>query len=585
MAISTPAQNPRGDASRTFSTFIKLHASGAGSGSIATVVATRVAAIGLDSADWVFIESLMAEGRMGNLARLRSRSVEILLHNDIVGKPEEAWTNFLYGDAPYRAGYWSNLAFDPTNYRSYRQGIYPGPPFHASNTRRSLIFDVPKSGIVRDVPGIQVTGWGAHAASYPRTSSPQGVLSELDASVGVHPALNNEYFDGWYQPDYIDELADSLVEGAALRSKAIHRLLEREPDWDLFLTVFSEPHAGGHQFWHGADKNHVLASAPTAPQARRRMIDVYEAVDETLGRTVDSLPRDVAVVVFSIHGMQPNDSDVAAALLLPELLHRHNGGSPRLKGGDHERWRREGFPPVVSDPRRRPLAFAHDTLDSSFGAGLRRRAKRSVLMDIERSLRSMRGRPPAHRPPWKTAADAQREVDLDTIAPGGGEEPATDYPNLWYQDEWPSMRAFSLPSFGEGRVRVNLRGRELHGIVERDDYDRTCGEIEQLLRESINPRTGRSIAAHVERTRGADPFDPLAPDGDLLITWDTFVDAVAHPTLGTIGPFPMLRMGEHSNNGFAFVSGGGIEPAQARHRPTAELAPLILSLIEGSATL
>ena len=147
------------------------------------------------------------------------------------------------------------------------------------------------------------------------------------------------------------------------------------------------------------------------------------------------------------------------------------------------------------------------------------------------------------------------------------------------------MRAFSLPSFGEGRVRINLRGRERDGIVDADDYDRTCGEIEQLLGESINPRTGRSIAAHVERTHGNDPFDPLAPDGDLLITWDTAVDAVAHPTLGAIGPFPMLRMSEHSNAGFALIAGEGIEPARARNRPTAELAPLILSLLDGGAAL
>ncbi|MBI1843867.1 MAG: alkaline phosphatase family protein [Actinobacteria bacterium] len=545
----------------------------------------RVAAIGLDSADWALTERLMTEGRMPNLARLRSRSVEILMHNDIVGKPEEAWASFLYGDAPYQAGYWSNLAFDPASYRSYRQGIFPGMPFYASDERRSLIFDVPKCGIRRDVHGIQVTGWGAHAASFPRASSPAGVLTELDESIGTHPGLNNDYHDGWYQPDYIDELGDALVDGSALRTKATRHLLERETAWDLFLTVLSEPHSGGHHFWHGVDTSHVLGGAPTAPQAGRRMIDVYEAVDATLGGIVEALPEDAVVVVFSVHGMQPNDSDVAAALLLPELLHRHHGGSPRLKGGDLAQWRRQGCPPVQADPRRRPLAFARDTLDASLVAGLRRRAKAGVLLDVERALRRARGRPPAHRPPWKPAAGVPPEVDLDTVGPGGVDEPATDYPNLWYRDAWPSMRAFSLPSFGEGRVRVNLRGRERDGLVEVDDYDRTCGEIEQLLGESINPRTGRSIAAHVERTHGNDPFDPLAPDGDLLITWDTAVDAVAHPTLGAIGPFPMLRMSEHSNAGFALISGEGIEPARARKRPTAELAPLILSLLDGGAAL
>lgn len=526
----------------------------------------------------------MDEGKMANLARLRARSAEMLTNNDIVGKPEEAWGGFLYGNDPYENGYWSNLTFDPTSYRSYRQGIYQGAPFYAGRSYPSVIFDVPKSGIRQDVSGTQVTNWGAHAASFPRASSPQGLITELDRTIGPHPALNNEYHDGWYQDDYIDELADSLVAGSAMRSQATRLLLERQPDWQLFLTVLSEPHSGGHQFWHGVDSNHILAGAPTATRAGRRMQDVYLAVDVALGAMLDSLGSDVTVVVFSVHGMQPNDSDVAAALLLPELLHRHHGGSPRLGGGDHESWRAAGYPPVLPDPRRRPLATARDSMDTSAMAGLRRVVRSSKLLDIQRGLRAARGLPSGHRPRWKTAADAPPEIDVRSLGPKGAEEPATDYPNLWYQDCWPSMKAFSIPSFGEGRVRINLRGRERDGVVEPEDYSRVCDEVEQLLASTINPRTGRGMAAHIERTQTKDPYDPLAPDGDLLITWDAAVDACAHPTLGTIGPFPMMRMSEHSNDGFVLVSGEGIGPAKLRSRPAMELAPLIMALLEGAST-
>lgn len=545
----------------------------------------RVAAIGLDAADWPFTKRLLDAGKLPNLERIRALGVEMLTENDIVGKPEEAWGGFLYGKDPYNNGYWSNLTFDPATYRSYRQGIYWGLPFYANENRCSVIFDVPKSGVRSEISGIQVTSWGAHAASFPRASSPAGLLTELDQTIGVHPAAHNEYYDGWYQSDYVDELADALVTGSRLRTQATRLVLDRQGDWDFFLTVLSEPHSGGHHFWHGVDANHILSHAPTATQAGHRMEEVYRAVDESVGRILEALPGDAIVVVFSVHGMKANDSDVAAALLLPELLHRHHGGVPRLRGPDHDKWRAAGYPPVLPDPRRRPLALARDAMDNSRGAGLKRWAKSGRLVDLERGIRRVRGRPSGHRPPWLAAEQIPKELSLEGVGPQGLEEPATDYPNLWYQDAWPTMKAFALPSFGEGRIRVNLRGRERDGVVDRGDYGRTCDEIEQLLREAINPRTGKSIAAHIERTRQGDPCDPLAQDADLLITWDSAVDAVAHPTLGTIGPFPMLRMSEHSNDGFAFVSGPGIQAAKVQSRPVDELPDLILGLLDESAVL
>ncbi len=541
----------------------------------------RVATIGIDSADRALTERLMAEGRLPNLSRLRATSREVPFSNDIYGRPEEAWTSFLYGDAPYQSGYWSNLTFDPTTYRSYRQGTFDGVPFYAGEGRRSLVFDVPKSTLASGVEGTQVTGWGAHAASFPRASQPTGLIRELDNRYGPHPTWGNDYHSGWYQADFVEDLADSLVKGAAIRADATRWLLERSTDWDLFLTVLSETHSGGHDFWHGIDPNHLLAAAPTAPAAGRHLVKVYQAVDAALGRIIEGLPENTVLVVFSVHGMSANDSDVATELLLPELLHRFNGGRPRLKGPDHQAWREQGYPAVLPDPRRRPLAFARDTLDASLAERLRRKAASGPLLDVERALRKLRGQPPGHRPSWKSAADVPPETDPADIGPAMLEEPATDYPNLWYQELWPSMRAFSLPSFGEGRIRINLAGRERDGIVAKEDYARTCQDLEQLLAESINPRTGRSIAAEVVRSRRDSPMDPTAPDADLIITWDTTVDAIAHLTLGTIGPFPMLRMGEHNNDGFAYISGPGIDQARLQKRRTEELPALILSLLQG----
>ena len=149
-----------------------------------------------------------------------------------------------------------------------------------------------------------------------------GLLTEIDERFGPHPGFDNDYDGAWYVGQFIDHLAEAQLEGARRRVDIVNWLQEREPDWDLLFTVMSEPHSAGHHMWHGIDPSHPLHKAPTAEQARRRLIEVYHAVDAEIGRLIDSLPADTSVAVFAVHGMQPNANDVPSMVLLPELLHR-----------------------------------------------------------------------------------------------------------------------------------------------------------------------------------------------------------------------------------------------------------------------
>ena len=89
-----------------------------------------------------------------------------------------------------------------------------------------------------------------------------------------------------------------------------------------------------------------------------------------------------------------------------------------------------------------------------------------------------------------------------------------------------------------------------------------CDRFEETVRACINPRTGRSAVERVYRMR-EHPLEPNGPDGDLVVVWSDPADAIVHPDVGMVGPLPFQRTGEHSANGFAFVSGPGIEHADA----------------------
>jgi predicted AlkP superfamily phosphohydrolase/phosphomutase len=139
------------------------------------------------------------------------------------------------------------------------------------------------------------------------------------------------------------------------------------------------------------------------------------------------------------------------------------------------------------------------------------------------------------------------------------------------------MRAFALPTVSDGHIRVNVRGREARGIVPPEELAATCDEIVELVSACTDPRTGRSVVADAIRTRD-DPAEP-GPPADLVILWNRAPDAFDHAQLGTIGPFPYCRTGEHSTHGFALVAGPGIVPGDAGTRNVLDLTPTVVSLL------
>ena len=106
---------------------------------------------------------------------------------------------------------------------------------------------------------------------------------------------------------------------------------------------------------------------------------------------------------------------------------------------------------------------------------------------------------------------------LPWLAPSGDGSLAWQ-PATWYRRHWPSMRAFALPSFYDGRIRMNLRGRERDGIVEPSSYTAVCDELERVLGACVDPRTGQSVVETIERAPG-DPRDLDSSASDLVVVW------------------------------------------------------------------
>jgi predicted AlkP superfamily phosphohydrolase/phosphomutase len=346
-----------------------------------------------------------------------------------------------------------------------------------------------------------------------------------------------------------------------VRAKIARWLIEQRcPRWDLALVVAGELHSATEAFWHGIDETHPLHELPSAIPSADRLRAVYSATDALVGELISACP-DATVVAFSMNGMGPNRSDVASMALLSELLYRDSfkrpllrvsrswqnapGGMPML--GRNEDWSQAVKTAITQHPE--PL----DTL--------RRIAARTLPEPVKRVLR------PTKKHVAATAPNGALRLGLEWM------------PTDLYEPHWHAMRCFALPSFYDGRVRLNLKGRERKGIIEPADYDAECDRIEALVRACRDSKTGEPVVDHVERS-GGDPVKLGPSESDLVIVWRVPALGLEHPEHGRIGPIPYRRTGGHTGPyGMAYFAGEGIAAGDFGVRSSFDVVPTLVDLL------
>jgi hypothetical protein len=518
-----------------------------------------VLAIGLDGYEPSLGERLMAQGDMPALAQLRDRSARFALDHGAAQRTGLAWEHVASGLAPAAAHRASAVRFDPKTYDVCQAGTALDP-FAARVDARTVVFDPPYFDLERAPNVCGVTGWGAHDPGVPAASRPQELVAETAARFGPYPADHWMYGIVWASEKNTRAMGEALVRATHVRSWAATWLLsERLPDWDLAIVVAGELHSAIEGLWHGLDPAHPLHVLPSSKPAGELLREVHRATDSLIARLVGACP-DAAVVVFAMGGMGPNRSDPASMVLLPELLYRHAFGRPLLR--PREQWvGGDTALPMLEEDENWALAINACIPDERpLGRKLFDRISRSIYGYEATAIGS-------HARRDGSAREALR-LPVDWM-------PAERYRPCWHQ-----MRFFALPSFYDGRVRINLIGRESKGKVAPGDYDAVCGEVEALIRECRDPLTGAPVVENIERTGGDDPL-ALEPAGaDLVIVWRAAALAFEHPKLGSIGPVPHRRPGGHTGRyGMAYLSNvAGVEPGDFGVRSSFDVVPTLVEL-------
>lgn len=514
-------------------------------------MSSPVVAIGLDAANPQLLEKWMDQGLLPNLARFRSEGTFGIVNNVRYYRTETSWITFLTGALPGQTGEWGHVQYDPARYAAEERSAYAFrkyPPFYAQMPeKRVAVFDPPLARLTDGVNGLQVLGWGTEANQCLRTSQPRSLIAELVARHGAHPMFEDsapEVDDSGeevysyripssYDMAAIERLRDRLVAGAARRAAMMQDLLAREA-WDLFLGVFSETHTASHLLWH-VSQQHPLRDTLMHGRTDDPLLEVFQAVDRALGEVLKQVPDNTDVVLFSIYGIAENVLDLPSMAFLPELLYRWSFPGQEMLGATGAR----GAAPDYT---------AH--------------WKNEIW-----KLRTARG-------------DAELESPAEQERQG---DPMHWQPANWYRLLWPRMKAFALPTYSEGLIRINVQGRERDGQVAAADYKRTCDEICDLLASVRDAHSGKPMVKEVIRVR-SDPFDrdSLGPPADLIVLWqeDAATDMIEIPSAGRIGPLPYFRTGGHCSQGFLAARGPRVVPgSRLTELQATDLTATLLSLL------
>lgn len=507
----------------------------------------RILVIGLDGFDLDLAKRFMDQGGLPNLKRLQSQSSRYELDHGRDKFSGLSWEHFSTGRAPHDGARWSAVTFDPKTY-AVRQDSTSEPPFMAHLKSRTVVFDLPYCDLSR-APQVQgTTAWGAHDPGVEPASRPAGIQQEMLSLFGSYPAPEWIYGFCWPSAEKTRASSEALAHAVEVRSRAARWLLaERLPDWDLGIVVVSEAHSAIEPLWHGVDRSHPLHSIESATAAAAGLRKVYDAIDELIGTLMESFP-DATVLAVAMHGMGPNDADVAAMALLPEFLYRSAFNSPYMRALTFPRILPDGTPLMDE-------AAVWDTL----------------MLDAI----------PKYEPPrgfsdrlesWITALTGLHLRSPESS--GLGWMPAARYSQFWNR-----MPAFALPAYYDGRVRINVEGREMKGIVPAAEYSTFCKQLTESLNQCRNLLTRQKAIAEIYRPK-QDANNVGPSEADLYVVWESAPLGLSHPQLGSIGPLPYRRPGGHTGaHGFLSITGGGIPAGDRGLASSFDVVPTILDLL------
>ncbi|MEO1016964.1 MAG: alkaline phosphatase family protein [Pseudomonadota bacterium] len=422
-----------------------------------------VLVIALDASEITLIDRLCAAGEMPNLQALRRRGARARLIHKHGGLQASVWRSFATGQEVTRHGCYFPKMWRPEKMRVdfIDRDWPPSAPFWS---RPGV--SQPRVALI-DIPYLVDIGT-RHNGVVLNNWQNHDPLPEVEHPKTIKAQVRNRFGNSALpEQDYGPQSAEILERAyrTCLASTSqiadICEWLMTRDRYDLFVLAMGATHRAGHQLWDLSQIDAASLDDARRSSLENALADVYRASDHALGRIIAAAPDNARIVVMALHGMGPQTA-----------------------------WN-EFFQPVFELAAGMPARES----DSNTALGLLKRVKDFPL------VKSITVHAPPRLHPGLTRFWTRRMYD------------------------WPTTQYFWVPSDVEGYVRLNLRGREPEGVVERGTEARALlEELADGFRELRDLDTGQPIVEHVEFIDDLPtPVSPLRDCiPDLIIHWTDF---------------------------------------------------------------
>lgn len=288
----------------------------------------RVMLVGLDAAESSLLLAGAESGDLPALASMYRSGAWGTVQSPAGFGSGAVWPSIATAVSPARHGRFYYQQVPPGRYEAKRfeaEEFVAEPVWERISAagRRIAVFDVPKVGLSTGINGVSAVDWIVHGPVYNEFRTfPESYAAELAARYGTDPLPKCDR-PGLRNAAEMREFVDIMTARIGQRERLAHDLWA-DPDLDLLVTVFAEPHCAGHQSWHVRDESHPLHDADVNRTVGDPLMTVYREIDDALGRLLAGVDDDTLVIVFSGTGMGPN---YTGNHLLDEVLRRIDGVS------------------------------------------------------------------------------------------------------------------------------------------------------------------------------------------------------------------------------------------------------------------
>ncbi len=250
----------------------------------------RVVVIGLDGTPHSYLQRLLREGHMPNLARLLEEGDLARIHSVYPTVSSVAWSTYMTGVNPARHGIFGFIDRKPGTYET----TIPSARMMQARTlwehlsqagKRVVVMNVPVTYPPRPVNGLLVGGFLSPRLE--KATHPPELASRL-AQLGYRVDA-----DPWKARESKDLALQEVNDVLERRIRAMFHLMEQE-EWDFFQCHIMETDRLFHFLWEEMESGH--------PEYAPHFLAFMQRIDQMLGQVRERLDDRTTLVVLSDHG-------------------------------------------------------------------------------------------------------------------------------------------------------------------------------------------------------------------------------------------------------------------------------------------